>query len=71
MHFLPDVESPVSEEEELAQPSGNPGLLWDRFLEHMIVGPGDDDQINGYDGDDMLNGADWNDTVIGRTVMIL
>jgi Ca2+-binding RTX toxin-like protein len=73
--FLPDIEPPVSEEEEFepdtpelgefARPTDGPDLLWGRFLEDMIDGRGGDDQINGYDGDDTLNGADGNDTVIG------
>ena len=63
--FLPDIEPPVSEEEESAQPTGGPDLLWGRFLDDMIDGRGGDDQIHGYDGDDTLNRADGNDTVIG------
>ena len=66
--FLPDVEPPVSEEEEFepdapeleqsAQPTDGPDLLWGRFLDDMIDGRGGDDQIHGYDGDDTLAGAD-------------
>ena len=73
--FLPDVEPPITEEEEFepdapeleesAQPTDGPDLLWGRFLDDMIDGRGGDDQIHGYDGDDTLNGADGNDTVIG------
>lgn len=73
--FLPDVEPPISEEEEFesdapefeesAQPTDGPDLLWGRFLDDMIDGRGGDDQIHGYDGNDTLNGADGNHTVIG------
>ena len=66
--FLPDIEPPVSEEEEFepdapeleqsAQPTDGPDLLWGRFLDDMIDGRGGDDQIHGYDGDDTLAGAD-------------
>ena len=73
--FLPDIELPLTKEEEFepdapelgefARPTDGPDLLWGRFLEDMIDGRGGDDQINGYDGDDTLNGSDGNDTVIG------
>lgn len=66
--FLPDVEPPISEEEEFApdapeleesaQPTDGPDLLWGKFLDDMIDGRGDDDQIHGYDGNDTLDGAD-------------
>ena len=73
--FMPDVEPPITEEEEFepdapeleesAQPTDGPDLLWGKFLDDMIDGRGDDDQIHGYDGNDTLDGADGNDTVIG------
>ena len=73
--FMPDVEPPITEEEEFepdtpdleesAQPTDGPDLLRGRFLDNMIDGRGGDDQINGYDGDGTLDGADGNDTVIG------
>ena len=73
--FLPDVEPPISEEEEFepdapeleesAQPTDGSDLLWGRFLDDMIDGRGGDDQIHGYDGNETLDGADGNDNVIG------
>ena len=55
--FLPDVEPPLSEEEEFepdapileesAQPTDGPDLLWGGFLDDMIDGRGGDDQIHG------------------------
>ena len=79
--FIPDVEPPITEEEEFepdapeleesAQPTDGPDLLWGRFLDDMIDGRGGDDEINGYDGDDTLDWADGNDTVIVGKVMML
>ena len=79
--FMPDVEPPITEEEEFepeapeleesAQPTDGPDLLWGRFLDDMIDGRGGDDEINGYDGDDTLDWADGNDTVIVGKVMML
>ena len=73
--FLPDVEPPITEEEEFepylpeleesAPPTDGPDLLWGRFLDDKIDGRGGNDQSNGYDGDETLNGSDGNDTVIG------
>ena len=73
--FLPDVEPPVSKEEEFepdtpeleesAQPTDGPDLLWGRFLDDMIDGRGGDVQINGYDGDDTLIGGQGGDVLAG------
>ena len=62
--FLPDVEPPITEEEEFepdapeleesAPPTDGPDLLWGRFLDDMIDGRGGDDEIHGYDGHSFL-----------------
>jgi Ca2+-binding RTX toxin-like protein len=72
--FMPDVEPPITEEEEFepdtpeleesAQPTDGPDLLRGRFLDDMIDGRGGDDQINGYDGDDTLMGGAGDDVLI-------
>ena len=73
--FLPDVEPPVSEEEEFepdapeleesAQPTDGPDLLWGKFLDDMIDGCGGDDQIHGYDGNDTVIGGNGADVMTG------
>ena len=73
--FLPDVEPPISEEEEFepdapeleesAQPTDGPDLLWGRFLDDMIDGRGGDDQIHGYDGNDTVIGGNGDDVMTG------
>ena len=73
--FLPDIEPPVSEEEEFepdapeleepAQPTDGPDLLWGRFLDDMIDGRGGDDQIHGYDGNDTVIGGNGDDIMTG------
>jgi Ca2+-binding RTX toxin-like protein len=74
--FMPDVEPPITEEEEFepdtpeleesAQPTDGPDLLRGRFLDDMIDGRGGDDQINGYDGDDTLMGGAGDDVLMTR-----
>ena len=75
--FLPDVEPPITEEEEFepylpeleesAPPTDGPDLLWGRFLDDKIDGRGGDDQSNGYDGADTFVYTDVGDEPIEIT----